>query len=202
MNFPRRLFRVWSGGIQFRGKVWDFSQRNSLTQGTKYHLLEKAFVLSATNETAIPAGWTSSGVTTGSQWSFSNSSAWLASPRLDLTRYRNVMLSYFTPGSGKVLKVQVSTNDGATWTAQEWNSLTSPPQDGNQKQIAVTGTQVRFRFIPTGMPATGLQDVNLIGDCQAWTAKQGPNPLAMQIDWRGYRLINRVDGIVNSVEPQ
>lgn len=49
------LHKVWGGGIQFRGKVWDFGQANSLTLGTVYHLAEDAFILTAANETNIPA---------------------------------------------------------------------------------------------------------------------------------------------------
>ena len=59
------LHKVWSGGMQFRGKVYDFGQRNSITQGTTYHLLEKATVLSAPNESSLPAGWAATGISTG-----------------------------------------------------------------------------------------------------------------------------------------
>lgn len=190
------LHKVWSGGIQLQGKVWDFSQRNSVTSGAVYHQLEDAFLFKLTEETSIPAGWTASGVSTGSQWSFANASATFTSPAYDLTRYTNVMLNYFTPGSGNVLRVSVSTNNGSNWNAQYWDSISSPPEDGNQKQVAVTGSQVRFRFQPTASPSTGLQDIALFGDYQAWTAKQGSTAVPLNVDWRGYQLINRTDGII------
>jgi len=190
------LHKVWNGGIQFQGKVWDFSQRNSYTLGTTYHQLEDAFLFRVTDETSIPAGWASSGVTTGTQWSFSTTASTFTSPAFDLTKYSNVMLNYFTPGSGKVLRVQVSTNNGSTWDAQYWDSIDTPPEDGNAKQLAVTGSNVRLRFIPTAIAATGLQDVSLFGDYQAWTAAQGATPVATRIDWRGYQLVNRTDGII------
>ncbi|GAA5125796.1 hypothetical protein JIN84_14670 [Luteolibacter yonseiensis] len=190
------LHKVWNGGVQFQGKVWDFSQKNSVTLGTTYHQLEDAFVFRNLDETVIPAGWTSSGVTTGGQWSFGSSSAVLTSPALDLTKYGNVMLNYFTPGSGGVLRVQVSNNNGATWDAQYWDSLSSPPEDGNQKQLAVNGSQVRLRFIPTTGASTGLQNVSLFGDYQAWSARQDGSPVNARVDWRGYQLVNQTDGIV------
>jgi len=190
------LHKVWNGGIQFQGKVWDFSQKNSVTLGTTYHLLEDAFVFRNLDETVIPAGWTASGVSTGSQWSFANASSSLTSPALNLTKYGNVMLNYFTTGTAGVLRVQVSSNNGATWDAQYWDSLSSPPEDGNQKQLAVTGSQVRLRFIPTGTTSTGLQNVALFGDYQAWTALQNGSPVAAQVDWRGYQLVNQTDGII------
>lgn len=190
------LHKVWNGGIQFQGKVWDFSQRNSVTLGTTYHQLEDAFLFRVTDETVIPAGWTASGITTGTQWGFSGITSTLTSPTLDLTKYSNVMLNYFPAGTGSVLRVQVSNDNGATWTAQYWDSIADPPEDGNQKQIAVTGNQIRLRFIPTGATSGGLQNVALFGDYQAWTAKQGGAPVANQVDWRGYQLINRTDGAV------
>lgn len=190
------LHKVWSGGVTFRGKVWDFGQRNSVTTGTTYHQLEDAFLFHFTNETAIPAGWTSTGVSTGAQWTFTGTGSDLTSPAFDLTQHANVILGYMSPGSGSVLRVRVSTDNGATWDAQWWDSISNPPEDGNQKLIAVTGQQVRFRVVPTGATSTGLQDIYLTGDYRAWTAAQGETAVPLEIDWRGYQLINRTDGII------
>ncbi len=190
------LHKVWSGGITFRGKVWDFGQRNSVTTGTTYHQLEDAFLFNFTNESSIPAGWTSTGVTTGSQWTFTGTGSDLTSPGYDLTKHSNVILGYMSPGSGSVLRVRVSTDNGATWNAQWWDSISSPPEDGNQKLIAVTGNNVRFRVVPTAATSTGLQDLYLTGDYHAWTAAQGGNAVPLTIDWRGYQLVNKTDGVI------
>ncbi|RYD41724.1 MAG: hypothetical protein EOP85_12250 [Verrucomicrobiaceae bacterium] len=190
------LHKVWSGGMTFRGKVWDFGQRNSVTTGTTYHQLENAFIFNIANEASIPAGWTSTGVNTGSQWTFTGVSSEMTSPAVDLTKHSNVIFGYMSPGSGSVLRVRVSTDNGATWNAQWWDSILSPPEDGNQKLIAVSGNQVRFRIMPTGASSTGLQDVYLTGDYRAWTAVQGGSEVPLTVDWRGYQLINRTDGIV------
>ncbi|RYD25649.1 MAG: hypothetical protein EOP87_24055 [Verrucomicrobiaceae bacterium] len=190
------LHKVWNGGITFRGKVWDFGQRNSVTTGTTYHQLEDAFIFNFTNETSIPSGWTSTGVTTGSQWTFSGAASEMTSPAYDLTKHTNVIFGYMSPGTGSVLRVRVSNDNGATWTAQWWDSILTPPEDGNQKLVAVTGNQVRFRVSPTAVPATGLQDVYLTGDYRAWTATQGATAVPLTVDWRGYQLINKTDGII------
>lgn len=190
------LHKVWSGGITFQGKVWDYSAKNSFAQGTTYHLLEDAIILSATSETSIPAGWQGTGITTGSAWGFSNASSSLASPTFDLTRYRNVMVHYFPSGSGSPLRVDVSTNAGTSWNAQYWTSLPTAPDEGNHKQLAVSGNQVKLRFVPSATPATTLQDIKVFGDYQAWSAAQNGTPLVTQIDWRGYKLIQRTQGII------
>lgn len=190
------LHKVWSGGMTFRGKVWDFGQRNSVTTGTTYHQLEDAFLFNYTNETATPAGWTSTGVANGAQWTFAGVNSELVSPAYDLTKHSNVILGYMTPGAGNVLRVRVSTDGGATWNAQWWDSIAMPPEDGNQKLVAVTGNQVRFRVAPTAATSTGLQDIYLTGDYHAWTAAQGATQVPLTVDWRGYQLINRTDGAI------
>lgn len=190
------LHKVWNGGITFRGKVWDFGQRNSVATGTTYHQLEDAFLFNFTNETAIPAGWTSTGVTNGAQWSFTSAGSEMTSPAYDLTKHSNVIFGYMSPGAGSVLRVRVSTDNGATWNAQWWDSILTPPEDGNQKLIAVTGNQVRFRVTPTAAPATGLQDMYLAGDYHTWTAAHEAAAVPLTVDWRGYQLINKTDGII------
>ncbi|MEK7950773.1 hypothetical protein [Luteolibacter soli] len=192
------LHKVWNGGIQFRGKVWDFGQQNSATTGTTYHLLKKAFLFSATNETIIPAGWSATGITTGTSWNLSTAAGtMLVSPAADLRNYDNVMLSYQTPGGDNRLLVDVSNDNGATWTAQQWMSIDAPAADGNMKLVEVNGqaVKVRFRRNTTGSTAT-LGDVLLFGDYRAWTMQTGGSPVAIKVDWRGYKLINHTDGIV------
>lgn len=192
------LHKVWSGGIQFRGKVYDFGQQNSVTSGTSYHTLKKAALLSATNESIIPAGWSATGITTGaSAWTISTTAgSTLASPTVDLRQHDNVILAYQTPGGNNRLLVDVSNDNGATWTAQQWMSIDGPAADGNQKLIEVNGqaVKVRFRRNSTGSTAT-LGDVTLFGDYRAWTLQTGGSPVAIKVDWRGYKLIHHTDGI-------
>ena len=191
------LQKVWSGGIQFRGKVYDFGQQNSATTGTTYHLLKKAFLLSATNETSIPAGWSATGISTGTSWSLSTTAGtMLVSPAVDLRQHDQVILAYQTPGANNRLLVDVSNDNGATWTAQQWMSIDGAAADGHQKLLEVGGqaVKVRFRRNTTGSTAT-LADVTLFGDYRAWTLQTGGNPVAIKVDWRGYKLNNHTDGI-------
>jgi hypothetical protein len=192
------LHKVWSGGMLFRGKVYDFGQRNSATQGTTYHLLEKALPLAATNEAVIPAGWSATGVTTGaSAWTLTGGSSVLTSPAIDLTRHHNAVLAYLTPGGTNRLLVDVSTDNGATWTAQQWTSMDGPGDDGHQKLLAVSGdaVRVRFRRNTTGSTAT-LADITLGGDYEAWSLLRDGQTIFPSVDWRGYRLIDHTAGIV------
>ncbi|MBB5353603.1 hypothetical protein HNR46_003864 [Haloferula luteola] len=192
------LHKVWSGGIQFHGKVYDFGQQNSSTQGVTYYLLEDAFLLTARDESVIPVGWTASGIITGSAWSFSSSpGTTMISPTVDLRRHDQVTLAYQTPGANNRLWVDVSTDGGSSWTAQSWMSIDGAVADGHQKRVAVTGDQVKFRFRrnATGSTAT-LADVTLFGDYQAWSLEVAGQLEHPRVDWRGYRLIDSTEGIV------
>ena len=192
------LHKVWSGGIQFRGKVYDFGQQNSATLGTTYHLQKRAFLLSATDESVIPAGWSAPGISTGSAWSFSTTAGTMfVSPTVDLRDHDQVTLAYHTPGGNNRLLVDVSDDDGATWNAQNWMSVDGAVSDGHQKRIAANGesVKVRFRRNTTGSTAT-LADVTLFGDYRAWTVETGGNAVATTVDWRGYRLVDRTEGII------
>ncbi|MCW1885253.1 hypothetical protein OKA04_10980 [Luteolibacter flavescens] len=191
------LHKVWGGGIQFRGKVYDFGQQNSVTTGTTYHLQKNAFLLSATNEAVLPAGWTATGITPGTTWTFSaNTGTSFVSPAVDLRQHDQVILAYQTPGGNNRLLVDVSSDNGVTWTAQQWMSVDGAAADGHQKLIEVSGpaVKVRFRRNATGSTAT-LADVTMIGDYRAWTVQSGGNAVAAKVDWRGYRLIDRTAGI-------
>lgn len=191
------LHKVWSGGIQFHGKVYDYGQQNSATSGTTYHLQKNAFLLSAMDEASIPAGWSATGISTGTSWSFSTAAGtMLVSPAIDLRQHDQVILAYQTPGANNRLLVDVSNDNGTTWTAQQWMSIDGAAADGNHKLVEVTGQGVKFRFRrnTSGSTAT-LADVTLSGDYRAWTMQSGGNPVAVKVDWRGYRLINHTDGI-------
>lgn len=192
------LHKVWSGGMTFRGKVYDFGQRNSITQGITYHLLKKAFLLSATTESSLPPGWSTTGVTPGAAaWTLTGASAVMTSPLVDLTRYDHVVMAYQTPGGTNRLLVDVSTDNGATWTAQQWMSMDGPGDDGHQKLLAVTGSAVRVRFRRnvTNDVAT-LADVTLFGDYRAWSLVRNGQTIFPVVDWRGYRLIGQTAGVV------
>ena len=189
------LHKVWSGGIDFRGKVYDFGQRNSVTTGNTYHLLRRAFILSATDESSLPAGWSATGISTGNAWSFATgSSSMLVSPRVDLTRHDRVILAYQTPGANDRLLVDVSTDNGNTWNAQNWMSVDHAVADGNQKLLEVSSptVKVRFRRNSTSLSAT-LADITLFGDYRAWSVETGGSVEYPEVDWRGYRLVNQTE---------
>ncbi len=183
------LFKVWSGGITFRGKVWDFSQECSTTQGTTYYQGKNNIITPIASTTTIPSGWTATSVTTGSSaWTFTATGATMTSPASgwDLTSYDNPIFLFYET-NGNPLHVQWSTDGGTSWTAQEYDS-TKPginPQE-NQKLIAAGGSNVRMRFIQQGNYNKTINKISFFGDYKAWTAKQSGSAVPVTVDWRGY----------------
>ncbi len=191
------LYKVWSGGINFRGKVYDFSQNSSLTLGTTFHTGRNT-ILAAAVTTSIPAGWTATGVTPGaSNWTFTGVGSVMTSPVFDLTAFDSPILTFFEQGGGP-LRVQVSQDGGATWTAQEFDS-TQPGNavQENQKLLTVTGANVRLRFIVQAGNAAGkrLSNIALIGDYRVWSATQNAAAVPLTVDWRGYRTVQDTEAI-------
>lgn len=196
------LHQVWSGGIQYRGKVYDFGQMNSTTTGTTYHRFKKAFILQALNETVIPSGWTSSGITpSAGAWTFGTSGAFLATSTFDTDRYDNIIVAYQTPSGTDRLLVDVSNDAGATWTAQHWMSVDGAASDGHQKLLAVSGSNIQVRFRRnSNTTAARLGDISIAGDYRAWSVASSEGVEYPKVDWRGYRLIDKTAGIIVSYD--
>ncbi len=96
----------------------------------------------------------------------------LRTPVLDLSEYSKVKLEFSVSkwGSGEngPITVQVSTDGGLTWTAQEFDSPV--PEDSSEylssgsTSIAALGDQVVIRFVRHNSPSDKrLRDVSLIG---------------------------------------
>ncbi len=213
--------RAWSGGMRFYGKVFDDSQRNSWINGPMYHRFPNS-IFEATDESAFPAGWTvdsgSVDHTSATQGtSFINSlrdkraNRWfkfigtttVTSATYDLSRHNEIVMFYeerqavgtnwnLLPGSGS-LRIQVSENNGATWTSQDFFS-TEPnlTNQFNLKEIISRSPNTRFRF--TGQNGQ-YANITLEGEYQGWTASDSAGPINLTPNWLGYRTLNRDDSV-------
>ena len=192
------IYKAWSGGVQLRGKVHDFSQASSYSLGTNYHT-QRDTILRVADTTSFPSGWTSNNATAdASGWTLTGQNSSITSPVLDLAGFDNPILTFFEQGAG-TLQVQLSDDGGATWTTQFFNS-TDTTRNGlqeNQKLIVASGSNVLLRFIqPQNINNKKITHIALIGDYRVWSAFQGGSPVASTVDWRGYRIIQATDGIV------
>lgn len=213
--------RTWTGGMAFHGKVFDDSQRNSWINGPLYHRYPNVIV-EATDEAAFPAGWTvdsgsvnHTSATDGTsfinplrdkranRWFKFDGTTTITTPAYDLSRHRETILFFeerqnigtkwnLLPGSG-TLRVQVSEDNGATWTAQDFFSTEA--NMGNQfnfKEITSRSPQTRLRFTSNGGQ---FANITLEGEYQGWTAENPQGAVGVTPNWLGYRTLNRDDAV-------
>ena len=125
---------------------------------------------------SIPAGWTADGVypetAAGGYLRVTNNIGWLATPSLDLSAYTNVQLSFtvakFGAGGNGPLTVQVSTNAGASWDAQVFDSpipVSSTYSNSGPTEITALSSHTRIRWTAVNSPSQKrLRDILLTGD--------------------------------------
>lgn len=215
------LDRAWSGGMRLFGKVFDDSQKNSWINGAMYHRYPNA-IFEATDEAVLPAGWTvdsgnidHTSATQGTsfintlrdkranRWFKFNGTTTVTTGPLDLSRHRETILFFeerqsvgtrwnLLPASG-TLRVQVSEDNGATWTAQDFFSTeANMANQFNYKVITSRSPQTRLRFTSNGGQFANL---TLEGEHEGWSASNENGAVAVTPDWQGYRTLNRDEAV-------
>ncbi len=212
--------RAWAGGMQLLGKVHDDTQRNSWINGALYHRYPNS-IFEATDESALPAGWAvNSGsinfnVTQATSYinplrdkrvnrmyGFNGSTA-VTTGTYDLSHHKEVFLFFeekddsgtnwnILPGSGS-MRVQVSEDNGATWTSQDFFS--TDPTITNQfnfKQILSRSPNTRLRFTGQGGQ---YGNITLEGEFEGWTASNSSGPVSVEPNWLGYRTLHRDESL-------
>jgi len=213
--------RAWTGGMRFFGKVFDDSQKNSWINGPLYHRYPNS-IFEATDEAAFPAGWTvntgSVDYTSATQgtsyinslrdkrvnrWYKFNGTTTVTTATYDLSRYRETILFFeerqsvgtnwnLLPGSG-TLRVQVSEDNGATWTWQDFFSTEANlANQFNFKEITSRSPTARLRFTSQGGQ---FANITLEGEYQGWTAANAQGAVSVTPNWRGYRTLNRDEAV-------
>ncbi len=213
--------RAWTGGMRFFGKVFDDSQKNSWINGPLYHRYPNS-IFEATDEAVFPGGWTvDSGsvdharATQGTsfinslrdkrtnRWYLFNGTTTVTTAAYDLSRHRETILFFeerqnvgtrwnLLPGSG-TLRVQVSEDDGATWTWQDFFSTEA--NLGNQfnfKEITTRSPNAKLRFSSQGGQ---FANITLEGEYEGWTAADAQGAVAATPNWLGYRTLNRDEAV-------
>lgn len=194
------LYKVWHGKMDFRGKVWDFSQENSRADGRVY--------LAAPNEIwrledgkPTATGWTSQGVTSQKDgWAFGGDGSWLQSPEFDALPWHRVFLAFDETSRKGPFRVEVS--DRRSPEVSQWfESATSAENDNswqwNFKRVERTGSQMQVKI--TSQVPKRLRGLRMYGDQPVWFDGTG-QPLTVQ--WKGYELKGQTEGVTISYQLQ
>jgi hypothetical protein len=195
------LYKAWSGDMEFRGKVWDFSQNSSRAKGRS--------LLSWTNDlvqlpdkVGQPArGWSAEGVEYKDGWSFSSAGSVLTSPSFDATSWTRLFIAYEELSHKGPARVEVSTDGGKSWDAQWFDTTMHGSRDDEWqwgfKQVAVEPTaamRVRFRQLDPAF-AKRLRSIRVFGDHIAWWIERDGHTVSAEITWIGHELVKQTEGV-------
>lgn len=204
--------KVWRGGMDFRGKVWDFSQDNCRAAPGAVVLAEADSTLAALGDGPEPgAGWTVHDAEPlhaerAEGWRFVGDGGGIKSPVFDAAGWERVFIAFDERSRSGPLRVEVSNDAGATWTAQSFVSTVHGTSDTdwqfNFKLVDRPSTQMRVVLMPEpGAFGKQVRRLRVFGDRPAWTGASGDDPDAgapVRPVWRGYER-PRVSGPVDAV---
>lgn len=185
------LHKVWRGKVDFRGKVWDFSQENSRAVG-------QAFFASPSELWRMPikdiGRWKASGLTwEGDGWRLDPGGT-VNSATFSLEGWQRVFIAF--DETGRKARYDLRIRSGGR--EQQFGSATHVSSDTdwqwNFKRVEVPaseGTTVTLTN-PGNLPKK-LRNLRMYGDRPSWL-DAGGKPL--RVVWRGYDLIGQTKGVV------
>ena len=187
------MHKVWQGKLDFRGKVWDFSQDNSRADG-KILFAAPSEMWRLPDGPELPATWSSQGVAFDKDgWSFAAKS-FLRSPVFDASQWQRVFVAFDETGVPARFHVGV-TDDGGSQVLQWFDSATSVtgPKDWqwNFKRIERPMSRMRVQFSTEA--AKRLRNLRMYGDKPSWFGMDG-QPL--EVHWRGYETVKQTQAVV------
>lgn len=185
--------KIWRGGMKFRGKVWDFSQDNCSPSDDAEVWAERDRTLARLpDDRRVPEGWTLDGIEPlpGGGWRFAKSGASIISPPMDAC---GAMVAFDETGRASPFKVDVSTDDGKSWTAQSFLSTMHGTSDAewqfNFREISPCHQALRVRVQVDRPGATkSIRNLRLMqtGLTASWSSSSQAFGDKNPVRWRGY----------------
>lgn len=169
--------KVWKGSVDFKGKVFDFSQDSSLAVGTVLaQSSEEVFRLP--NEAQLPAGWRANGVTWNNGWDFEGDGAYIESPEFDLSGYTTLYVAFDERSRKGRLRVEVMNEGKATeWFLSSTDVGSDTNWMWNFKYLLDRGSAARLRFKQDKAgDEKMMRSARMFGDRPGW-ALMGPGGL-------------------------
>lgn len=175
--------KIWDGEVDWRGKVFDFSQDNSRAKGKV--LFELPSTIWHQEPTWMGVGTQSS----ANVMSFVDDKASASTPLLDMGEYENIFVAFDESSRAAPFRVEVvefnrsvgdwfdSTKHGHSDTDWQWNFKQVWPRSG-KAQIRWTSDK--------GASKKKLRNARIFGDYQMFTSKE-----PMEVVWKGYLLLTK-----------
>jgi hypothetical protein len=182
------LQKVWEGDVEWRGKVYDFSQDNSRAKGKT---LYEAPNFLARLEDGKPGNWKLDKVTWNEGWNFADGGT-IESPTFSTAgRTRLCVMFDETSRKGSV-KAEIVGEDGKTqsWFDSTKHGHSDTDWQFNMKLLPNTVGSARLRITQPGDFGKKLRSIRVFADSFAPFYYDGET-----VTWKGYRYPNSSGGL-------
>lgn len=185
------MHKVWRGKMDFRGKVWDFSQNNSRAEGRIY-LASPSELWRLPDKGPLPEGWKATGVTSQADGRvFANDQSTIESPPVDASNWQRVFVGFDETGRKGRFHVSIggafpqwfdSATSVESETAWQWNFKRIEQPSGNMV--------VKIQSKAAGKK---LRNFRMYGDRPGWSDSKG-RPISAIFE--GYELVKQTQAVV------
>ncbi len=189
--------KVWLGKTDYRGKVYDFSQNNSRSEGrTVWESESECIRLPDNGNTA----WRREGVEFSNGWQFTKDGAWIESP---LFRYDKLQTAYVGFDElSQTARFQVSLINAEGRVGTQFGS--SMAQDSgwqwNFKRIPILPGEWRIRVsAEKASDKKSLRNLRVFGDFPAWGLLSDGKAEPAEVRFQGYRIEKGIVTVTVSV---
>lgn len=168
--------KVWEGSVDWRGKVYDFSQDSSRSKG-------KVLFELPSNLWQQDAFWTAKGTAKDNTGLlFTESNAAIQTPKLDFSHYQNIYVAFDETSRAAPFRVEV-VEEGGDWFDSTKHGHSDTDWQWNFKQVWPKSQMAAIRW--TGPAATAkkkLRNARVFGDYKMFTSNR-----PLEVIWKGYR---------------
>lgn len=184
------MHKVWQGKMDFRGKVWDFSQDNSRAEG-KIYFAAPSEIWRFPDTSEQSKGYIAVDLTFDKgAWQFTSARSQLSTPPLDLTDWHRIFVAFDETGKKGRFRVDVSG------TQPQWfTSATSVGGENewqwNFKRIERPEKDTVIK-ITTQSAGKKIRNLRMYGDKGAWFDSKGRH---LDVLWDGYTLLDRTRAV-------
>lgn len=176
-------------GVEFHGKVYDFSQQNTKARPPIW--FEQPNVLVSLPGDVVPEGATAVGVIADQGFRFLEDDAELVTPPFDPTRFSNLMVYFDEKSRRAPFRVELLVDDDPTprqWFHSTLHRDNDREWQDNAKLLSVAAGTARLRFVQVSAgDAKELRNVRVKGAYRAWSAMVDGAETVVEPDWGGYR---------------
>ncbi len=181
------FYKIWEGSVDFRGKVWDFSQDNSRAKGR---------VLFASPTEVTSQTWQAKDATENKGvWTFNKAGATLTGSSFDGRDWWRMFVSFDETSREGRFRVDIEDLDGKN-KPQFFRSATAVGTDNgfqfNFKRIERPSKNMTVK-VTSEIAGKKLRNFRIYADRPCW---QGSDGKSLEVIWKGYELLNQTKGVV------